>query len=174
MKLRTRNISIVIAAGLFVLTACGTGSARPILATVTPSTANIANPAAAYCSQQGNRPEIRTAADGSQNGTCLFPNGNECDEWAFYRGECASDTQSKAVETLRAKLAEQLHVPAESLEVRSVQAASWLDACLGLPQNGENCGLGFTPGYRVTLASGGKDYIWHINLSASVIRQETS
>lgn len=174
MKTRTRKISIVIALGLFILSACGTGSARPILATVTPNSANIANPAAAYCSQQGNRPEIRTAADGSQNGACRFPNGNECDEWAFYRGECSSDSQSKAVETLRSKLAEQLHVPASSLVVVSVQSASWSDACLGLPQDGENCGLGFTPGFRVTLSSNGKNYIYHTDLSANMIRQEPS
>ena len=172
MKTRTRNISIVIAVGLLVLSACQAGAARPTLATVTPGAANITNPAAAYCSEQGYRHEIRTAADGSQNGACLFPNGNECDEWAYYRGECSSDSQSKAVETLRSKLAEQLHVPASSLEVVSVQAASWSDACLGLPQDGENCRLGFTPGFRVTLSSAGKNYTYHTNLSASAIRQE--
>src|SRR5512135_1179213 len=123
MKTTTRNISIMIAVGLFVLSACGTGTARPVLATVTPNSANIANPAAAYCSQQGYRPEIRTAADGSQNGACLFPNGNECDEWAYYRGECSSDSQSHAVAVLRTKLAKELNVPAPSLEVVSVQAA---------------------------------------------------
>ncbi len=172
MKTRTRNISIVFVVGIFVLSACRTGAARFIPATVTPNSANIANPSAAYCSQQGNRPEIRTAADGSQNGACLFPNGNECDEWAYYRRECSSDSQSQAVEALRAKLAEQLGVPASSLAVVSVQSASWSDACLGLPHDGENCGLGFTPGFRVTLSSAGKSYVYHTDLSASIIRQE--
>jgi len=46
------------------------------------------NPAALYCEQQGYTSEIRTAADGSQYGVCIFPDGSECDEWAFYRGEC--------------------------------------------------------------------------------------
>jgi len=32
--------------------------------------------------------EIRTAEDGSQTGYCIFPDGSECDEWAYYRGEC--------------------------------------------------------------------------------------
>ncbi len=174
MNTRTRNISIVIVVGLFVLSACGTDAAPSILATVTPNSANIANPAAAYCSQQGNQPEILTAADGSQNGACRFPNGNECDEWAYYRGECSPDSQSEAVAALRAKLAEQLNVPASSLEVVSVQAASWSDACLGLPQDGENCGLGFTPGFRITVAFGGSSYVFHTNLSGSNIRRELS
>ena len=49
---------------------------------------NLPNPASAYCQEQGYQLEIRTAKDGSQAGYCLFPNGRECDEWAFYRGEC--------------------------------------------------------------------------------------
>jgi putative hemolysin len=57
-------------------------------ATVDPSGAGLANPASVYCEEQGGRVEIRTAADGSQSGACIFPDGSECDEWAFYRGEC--------------------------------------------------------------------------------------
>ena len=45
----------------------------------------IANPASIYCEQQGGRSEIRTAADGSQTGWCVFSDGRECDEWEFFR-----------------------------------------------------------------------------------------
>ncbi len=55
--------------------------------TATP--ASIANPASAYCVQHGGTSEIRTAEDGSQSGVCLFPGGSKCEEWAFFRGECA-------------------------------------------------------------------------------------
>jgi hypothetical protein len=50
----------------------------------------LPNPASVYCEQRGNRVEIRTAPDGSQTGYCIFPDGSECDEWAFFRGECAA------------------------------------------------------------------------------------
>jgi uncharacterized protein len=50
--------------------------------------ANIPNPASVYCKQNGNKLEIRTAADGSQYGICVFPDGSTCDEWAYFRGEC--------------------------------------------------------------------------------------
>jgi hypothetical protein len=50
--------------------------------------ANMSNPASVYCTQNGNKSEIRTAADGSQNGICIFPDGSTCDEWAYFRGEC--------------------------------------------------------------------------------------
>ena len=50
--------------------------------------ADMPNPASVYCEEQGYRSEIRTASDGSQTGYCIFPDGSECDEWAFYRREC--------------------------------------------------------------------------------------
>jgi putative hemolysin len=56
----------------------------------------IPNPASAYCEQQGYTSEIRTAEDGSQSGVCIFPDGSECDEWAYYRGECSPAGQSTA------------------------------------------------------------------------------
>lgn len=49
---------------------------------------NMPNPASVYCTQQGNKLEIRTAADGSQNGICVFPDGSTCDEWTYFRDEC--------------------------------------------------------------------------------------
>ena len=51
------------------------------------------NPASVYCRQGGNKLEIRTAADGSQYGICVFPDGSTCDEWAYYRGECGPAAQ---------------------------------------------------------------------------------
>ncbi len=58
------------------------------LAGCTPR-ADMSNPASVYCEQQGNTLEILTAADGSQSGVCIFPDGSTCDEWAYFRGECA-------------------------------------------------------------------------------------
>ena len=51
--------------------------------------ANMPNPASVFCEQQGNKLEIRTATDGSQIGVCIFSDGSKCDEWAYFRGECA-------------------------------------------------------------------------------------
>ena len=50
----------------------------------------IANPASVYCVQSGYTLEIRTNANGSQYGVCIFPDGNECEEWAFFRKECGT------------------------------------------------------------------------------------
>ena len=63
------------------------------LAACTAPQVNMPNPASVYCTQEGNKLEIRTAADGSQNGICVFPDGSTCDEWAYYRGECGPAAQ---------------------------------------------------------------------------------
>jgi predicted secreted protein len=52
------------------------------------SSSELANPASKYCTDKGFTNELRTAADGSQYGVCMFPDGSECDEWAYSRGEC--------------------------------------------------------------------------------------
>jgi putative hemolysin len=61
--------------------------------------ANMPNPASVYCEQNGNQLEIQTAADGSQNGVCIFPDGSTCDEWAYYRGECGPAAQKSPTPT---------------------------------------------------------------------------
>jgi hypothetical protein len=58
------------------------------------------NPASLFCEQKGNTLEIRTAADGSQSGTCVFPDGSSCDEWAYYRGECGPGAQKSPTPAL--------------------------------------------------------------------------
>lgn len=87
--------TLLFALTLVTLAGCRTTSAQPQepagAGTPVP---NMPNPASVYCAQQGHRLEIRTAADGSQQGWCLFPDGSACDEWAYYRGECVPAAQT--------------------------------------------------------------------------------
>jgi uncharacterized protein len=64
--------------------------------------AGIPNPASVYCTRQGNKLQIQTAADGSQYGTCVAPDGSTCDEWAYFRGQCdlAANTSPTPVMTV--------------------------------------------------------------------------
>jgi putative hemolysin len=80
---------------LMALTACTTFQVQTFETTGTDMPqAGLPNPASVYCTQQGNKLEIRTAADGSQNGICVFPDGSTCDEWAYFRGECGPAVQN--------------------------------------------------------------------------------
>jgi putative hemolysin len=90
MNKNIKIISIAIILGLFVLSACSAQTPQPVTATATAArdTITIANPASAYCEEQGFKMETRTAQDGSQYGVCMFEDDTECEEWAYYRGEC--------------------------------------------------------------------------------------
>jgi putative hemolysin len=80
---------------LTALTACVAPQTQPTPDTVATGIpqVNMPNPASLYCEQNGNKLEIVTAADGSQSGICIFPDGSACDEWAYYRGECGPVAQ---------------------------------------------------------------------------------
>lgn len=84
-----RILTSTFLAIFIVLTSC-TPQTQPTVVTVPTDIPqpDMPNPASAYCEQQGYRLEIRTAADGGQAGYCIFPDGTECDEWAYFRGEC--------------------------------------------------------------------------------------
>ncbi|MCJ7659436.1 MAG: DUF333 domain-containing protein [Anaerolineales bacterium] len=99
------KIILTITILLMALTACTTIQIQALesVATDVPQV-NMPNPASVYCEQNGNKLEINTATDGSQSGLCVFPDGSTCDEWAYFRGECAPTAQieSTPVETAKA------------------------------------------------------------------------
>lgn len=49
--------------------------------------AEIANPASVNCIDKGGKLRIVDGENG-QYGMCTLPNGTECEEWAYFRGEC--------------------------------------------------------------------------------------
>ena len=49
----------------------------------------LPNPASAYCEENGGTLEIREDESGGQVGYCIFEDSSQCEEWAYYRGECS-------------------------------------------------------------------------------------
>lgn len=90
---------VIILIALAACTAPQTQAAPEPATTDMPQT-GMPNPASVYCEQTGNQLEIRTAADGSQYGICIFPDGSTCDEWAYYRGECGPAAQNSPTPTI--------------------------------------------------------------------------
>ncbi len=76
-----------------LLTGCG-ATAMPAVSTPVPATdapsVELANPASVFCEAQDGRVDIRDES-GGEVGYCVFPDGGECEEWAFFRGECSVD-----------------------------------------------------------------------------------
>jgi putative hemolysin len=57
----------------------------------------MANPASVNCIKSGYKREIKTKPDGSQYRVCIFSEGKECEEWAFFRGECGVEYRKPQV-----------------------------------------------------------------------------
>jgi len=105
---------------------------------------SLANPAAEYCQDQGYTYEIRTAADGSQSGVCIFDDGSECDAWAYFNDECApGGAQAAAEATEVAIVAPSLDSPAPGSELQ--------------PGETRFSGTG-TPGSTVAIVSGAEQF----------------
>src|SRR4030067_121494 len=86
---------------LIALTACSALQVQTPEPTATDMPqVNMPNPASVYCRRNGNKLEIHTAADGSQNGVCVFPDGSTCDEWAYFRGECGPAEQETPTDAI--------------------------------------------------------------------------
>jgi putative hemolysin len=96
MKEGTMKITSTLIPVLLMLTACTMNQSRSAVTPRTTGTppADMPNPASVFCEAQGYRSEIRIADDGSQTGYCIFPDGSECDEWMYYRGECGPSGSS--------------------------------------------------------------------------------
>lgn len=60
--------------------------------------ANMPNPASQHCEQNGGTLQIRVDPNGGEHGVCVFPDNTECEEWAFFRGECNPDNSQKGPE----------------------------------------------------------------------------
>jgi len=75
-------------AGIVMLSACTKAIENVSQENVSLSNGlQMANPASKFCTDNGGALDIRTAADGSQTGYCMIV-GQECEEWALFRGEC--------------------------------------------------------------------------------------
>jgi putative hemolysin len=82
---RKALLTLFILIGMVVSAACGSQQASP-----TPE-ADMPNPASVYCEEHGGTVDLRQDASGSVTGICVFADGSECDEWAYFRGECKPD-----------------------------------------------------------------------------------
>jgi putative hemolysin len=85
-----KNWIILIGIGIaLTLAACARKTPTPTIIPLVDKDAELANPASVYCEQYGGTLEIRTDETGGQIGVCVFADGSECEEWAYFRGECA-------------------------------------------------------------------------------------
>ena len=80
-----RRLTILAA---FLTAAALAAACGPAAPTQPAQPAGLANPASTYCAALKYDLQIRSDASGAQTGYCVFPDKTECEEWAFFRGEC--------------------------------------------------------------------------------------
>ena len=96
------NKNKILALALFfgiILSACSqTSSNENITSEASNKKSNestqVANPAAVNCEENGGYLDIREGVNG-EVGMCVFEDGSECEEWAFFRGECMKGKTEK-------------------------------------------------------------------------------
>ncbi len=53
--------------------------------------------ASIFCEENGGEVKIITNEDSSQTGYCILDDGTECEEWAYYNGECSEGKEDAPV-----------------------------------------------------------------------------
>lgn len=76
----------------------------------------------------------------------------------------------KAALAAQQLLAEQLNLPVEDVTIALIEETEWSDSCLGLGGPAESCLQAITPGYRVVLNAGGKDYEFRTDREGDAVR----
>jgi putative hemolysin len=75
---------VALLASILLLAGC-----KPVAAPAPPAPqANMPNPASVNCVDKGGTLDIRKDTNGGEVGYCVFTDGSECEEWAFFREEC--------------------------------------------------------------------------------------
>jgi len=72
----------------WILTVCSIILTTLITGCAKEDEIGMPNPAAVYCEEQGGIVDLREG-EGGVSGFCMFNDGSECEEWAFFNGECA-------------------------------------------------------------------------------------
>jgi hypothetical protein len=80
-----------------------------------------------------------------------------------------ADPSAAATQAVIDALAYNLSIPAEDIQVASLEAFDWPDSCLGAGTGSMACAQVITPGYRIILAVGGKYFEYRTNLNGSSI-----
>lgn len=77
------------------------------------------------------------------------------------------------VDKIIADLAQRTGESASAFAVESSENKTWPDSCLGLAQEGQMCAQVITPGWRVTVQSGPKNWVYRTNQNGRTILLES-
>ena len=158
--MQLKLICVCILAGLIVA-ACA-APATPAVPTVQPT----APPATSPAIEPTTPPTFESPVSPIETPGAVRPGGGliskpAATQWA---------TAPQAALAARAALADQLKVDPDTIQLVSVEHVDWPNGCLGVQTPGLMCTMVITPGYKVVLEAGGKQYEFHTNESGDGVK----
>ena len=83
---RVRWRGMLTAGAIGLLIGC---TARPAMTEAAlPKAVGLPNPASVHCLEVGGKLHMERSENGGEFGVCDLPDGQRCEEWALFRGEC--------------------------------------------------------------------------------------
>ena len=80
-----------------------------------------------------------------------------------------ADPQAKMIALAKSDLAARLEVDVAEISVLAAEPRQWRNSALGCPAPGMNYLMAITPGFQITLESGGQLYDYHTDRDSVVI-----
>jgi len=75
---------------------------------------------------------------------------------------------AELVALARRRVAQELNLPSQRVQLVEIQAVKWLDASLGCPASGQTYAQGEVDGYRFVLSAGDRQYIYHTDFDRAL------
>jgi hypothetical protein len=85
--------------------------------------------------------------------------------------ETLENVPPEAVQIVVNKLSQDAGISINQIQIMDFEQVEWADACLEVPQTGQECVQVITPGFRVVLEVDGQEYEFHSNEDGTVIVQ---
>ncbi|MBI3943224.1 MAG: hypothetical protein HY326_09445 [Chloroflexi bacterium] len=111
--------------------------------------------------KDGETIEVHTDKSGERIVICNMPTPNAGSQLPHPAATPETQAPQAVVEAAKRALAKDQGLAAEGIQVASVEKQTWSDASLGCPKAGYAYAQVLTPGYKVILKSGNKEYVYH-------------
>jgi hypothetical protein len=86
-----------------------------------------------------------------------------------YKPAPTEEVYAAPIEAARRRLAEDLNLAIDKINVVSFELAEWQDSCLGVKLPDEICSEAIIPGYKINMNTSKKGYEAHTNMDASIV-----
>jgi len=158
------RLGYVLSAAVFVLAACspgGTAAPEPTQALIPATETPIPQLVPPTVTPEATLPRPGDIAAPTASPT---PAGDSSATVSVETDPVASELAALA----RRRVAQELNLPAQRVQLVEIQSVVWSDASLGCPVAGQTYPLGEVDGYRIVLSAGDREYYFHTDFDRAL------